>query len=191
MKSQTLGKKRQFISPTFRNVGEVTIPKGAPVFYKPDAAGTVGCDAVSAEALALVNQIFFAGVAMQDVETLRMGDAFGYGIYDDVRVILATRSDNSAVWPSYAAIAVNDLLSVVTETNAGATFQGFTREAASIIQTIASAATNAAQTLTLPDRFVNYLIRAAGTVASATTIASSVGTQLVSSTALRCIIRAF
>lgn len=104
----------------------VTILKGSPCFYSPDATGD-GIDVVSAESLGSAVQGFFAGLAMSDIAPGKYREVLTSGMCEYARIITATRAASTDVWASYAAATYGDQMSIITGTN---TVQGLTRGAA-------------------------------------------------------------
>ena len=171
MRFQTLGGKRQFGSATVRSSeSSVTIKKGAPIFWKSDAsASAMGVSVKSAESLAAAEEGFFAGMALQDINPSQMGDAYCYGLLEDVRVQLASRAASTDVWASYSAGALGDIMRFTTIADGQAVVRSGAGSASALF----------------------WNVHLAETYASTTTQASSIGgTSLVSITTLRCFIRA-
>lgn len=169
MKFQTLGGKPQYASVTVKNADTLIIPKGAPSFYDPTQTGDkLGLAVLSDTALAAANQGFFAGIAKADIGIARFGDSECYGLVP-CRVIVATRSATSAVWASYVALAIGDIMGFSSAVSAQA-----------IIRLGAGSADSA-----------GYLIRAASSYASSTTQASTLGvsTALFSISLINCMLR--
>jgi hypothetical protein len=129
----------------------VTIKKGAPTFYNMNGTND-GIDALSAEAIPAAKHGFFAGIAMQDVEPGRIKEVLTHGTCEYARLLTASRAATTDVWASYPAGVTGDVLSVLS----GAGLQAFSRA-------------GAASAGILPWAVL------AGTYASATTQASSVG----------------
>lgn len=149
----------------------VTILKGGPVFYNMNGTRD-GFDAVSAESIAAAKQGFCAGLAVIDTAPGKVRESIIFGTCDYARVITATRGATTDPWGSYAAIAVGDILSILSATGS---VQGLTRAGAG-------------------SAGVFPFFAAVGTLASATTQASSVGSatfsgSLNSTSALKVFVR--
>jgi len=134
----------------------VTILKGGPSFYTMTGTDD-GLNAVSAEAIANVQQGLFAGIAAQDILPNKIRETIIHGVVEFARVLTASRPTTTDAWVSYPAGAIGDVMSMIS----GAGLQGFTRAGAG------SAGI-----------FPNFVLGA--TYASATTQASSVGSALFS-----------
>jgi hypothetical protein len=135
----------------------VTILKGSPVFFTMDGTRD-GIDAVSAEGLAAAKQGFFAGLSTIDIAPGKIRETIIFGTVEYARVVTATRAATTDVWASYAAIATGDILSVLTATGS--------------VQALTRAGAGSAG--------VFPMFAAVGTIASATTQASSVGSATFS-----------
>ena len=141
----------------------ITILKGAPMFYKMDGGGSNtypddGIEVVSAESLAAASQTMFAGLAMSDIAPGKYREGLVHGICEYARVVTASRAATTDVWVSYSAGAVGDILSINTATGS---VQALSRIGAG-------------------SGGVFNMFGLAQTYASATTIASSVGTATFS-----------
>lgn len=114
MRIKQVGNKKESAAGNFvSDEATITILAGSPVYLKPD--GTVpGLSAVSADSIAAARQPFFFGLAIADTAPLGLSEAVVYGMFDYARIVLTSRSATSATWASYAALAIGDIMSVVT-----------------------------------------------------------------------------
>lgn len=98
------------------NDAALALKAGAPCFFVSNAATAIkGASAKTIEGLAAAEGAFFAGFNVnQSLNVGDYGESILYGFYDYARVLLATRSASSAVWLSYSAIALGDIMSFVT-----------------------------------------------------------------------------
>ena len=141
----------------------ITILKGSPVFYKMDGGGSNtypddGIEVVSAESLAAASQTMFAGLATADISPGQYKESMVHGICSYARVITSTRAATTDVWVSYSAGAVGDILSINTATGS--------------VQALSRVGAGSAG--------VFNMFGLAQTYASATTLASSVGSAIFS-----------
>lgn len=144
-----------------------TISKGDPCIFAMDGTRD-GKDVVlpSSSTAAKASQ-FFAGIALEDIVAGQGGRIGIRGIVQKVNITLMTRAASTDAWASHAALAVGDSLIVNTVGN------GMSRSGAG------SATIHP-----------GYCV-AMETVASATTQASTTSnTSLVSSTSIKCFLRA-
>lgn len=192
MKFSTLGNIPQQGTVSVKNSSAtITIPKGAPVYYKHDTTSKPGFDVLSAEGLSAINQRFFAGIAKTELAPGVAGDAHAYGFYDEVRVFQRSRAASTDDWPSAAAVAVGEYLSVLTAaSSAGYTNQCFSALGTNFILTD-PASSNATQSILVADYILNWVVRVAESFSSTATVASaSTNSLLLSYVNLRCQIRA-
>lgn len=122
MRLPTLGAKYQTVIVQVKNEDSVTIPNGTPVAFVfngtddglavvlPNTAGAAKATTLFA------GVVEFAGSTGLPVSSV--GDAFFFGMVTNAIVELVTRSATSAVWPSYAALAVGDEFAIDTINNA-------------------------------------------------------------------------
>jgi hypothetical protein len=114
MRFKPVGNKKDLIANNIlSDEASITILAGGPTFLKPDGLQP-GISAVSAETLAAALQPFFWGFALTDVVPGALGEAIGFGMYDYARVLLTSRSATDATWASYSAIALGDIMAIVT-----------------------------------------------------------------------------
>lgn len=131
----------------------VTIKSGAPVFLQLDAVDD-GLAVLSSESLAAADIPLMYGLATSDISPLVDGQSMVFGVHPAARIVIATRAASTDVWASHSAGAVGDIMTVVTATG---------------IQALIRAGANTATT----DAMIHA--RLAGTYASATTLASTLG----------------
>lgn len=121
MRLPTLGAKYQTTLVQVKNADTVAIPNGSPICFAYN--GTDDGLAVVLPSTGGVTKAsnLFAGVCNFSGSTSlpvgSIGDAQFFGMVTNARLLLVTRSATSAVWPSYAAIAVGDALAVETVNN--------------------------------------------------------------------------
>lgn len=147
-------KADQVIANIKSDEASITIKSGGPVYLQLDTVDD-GLAVLSAESLAAADIPLFYGLALSDIGPAVDGQSLVFGVHNAGRIVLATRAATTDVWASYSAGAVGDIMTVVTATGT--------------IQALIRAGANTATT--------NAMIHArlAGTYASATTIASSLG----------------
>lgn len=173
MRFKSVGNKADLAAVVIRNndPNSTVIKTGAPTFFI-DNATLRGLDVAAADGLAAANQGGFAGFNVsQPLNVGDFGEAMVFGYYDYARIFLSSRATTTDSWASYAAIVLGDIMAFIT----GSGIQGVSRSGA-------GSATN-----------LGWWVRAAQTLASATTLASSVGgasTLVVgNSTALMTLLR--
>lgn len=173
MRFKMVGNKGDIAAIVIRNndPNSLTILQGAPCSFISNApTATKGADAKAVEGLAAAEGGFFAGFNMS--QTLQIGDygeSIMYGFYDYARVLLATRSASDAAWASYSAIALGDIMSVVTTSG---------------VQAVQRSGAGSATVL-------GWNIIAAQSIVSATTQTSSLANGVGNSTALVTRLRVF
>lgn len=159
MKIQTVGAKPQNLTRLIRSTeSTLTIKKGAPVALDFSASKN-GWGCKSVVSLAAAEEGFFFGLASADIIPGAFGETV-YGYIAQARVVITSRSATSAAWVSVPAIALGDILNIVTATDAISGVQALSRSAAG------SAITSPA------------VLIAAETVASATTLSSTLSGSL-------------
>lgn len=150
----------------------IVIMSGAPIALKANGSYP-GLSVTSIEGLAAANTPFFAGFnigpAMNPTDYAK---AQVYGFFEYARVLLSTRATSTDVWASYSAIAIGDIMSLVTTSGVQA-----------VQRSGAGSASNQ-----------GWWLNAGATLVSATTQASSIANGVGNSTAmvtqLRCFVRA-
>lgn len=159
MRQQTLGRKPQNQWFHIFNTDTVTIKKGAPCVLDSAAAQSTkfGFGVKSIESLAAAEQGLFMGLATQDIATKTEGDTVA-GYVTNARVLRQSRAASTDVWLSTTAIAVGDVLAMLTAVGvqclsrsaAGSAFTNIMPviafETAASITTIASSSTAGADT---------------------------------------------
>lgn len=121
MRLPTLGAKYQTTVVQVKNADTVAIPNGTPVCFTFNGTDDGLAVVLPATGGTAKTSNLFAGVVEFSGSTSlpvgSVGDAFFFGMVTNARLLLVTRSATSAVWPSYAAIAVGDALAVETVNN--------------------------------------------------------------------------
>lgn len=171
MRWKTIGNKKDTISVVVQSSEtSVTIKKGGPVFADPTASNP-GLSVLSAESLAAASQGFFMGLAHADIAPAALGEAQISLMFEYGRLLVTTRAASTDVWASYAALAIGDVVDLVTT----AGVQGFSRRGAGSAGSV----------------FEGYMAKAGTSFASATTQASSLGYSAGNATASMILARMF
>lgn len=193
MRTQGHGNARQFASVTVKNAeATATIQDGAPIFFKHDTTGTFGLDVISSEDLSLVKQTFFAGIALAAIPASGYGDGNAFGMVNEARIFLRSRAASTDVWAAYASSNIGERLTVMTNTNAAATFQCWDPSGVEIVAARASS-TDAVAVAAINNYDWAWDVRLAESIAAAASLASGVSTPssnvLVSTVLLKAMIR--
>lgn len=125
MRLPTLGAKYQTVIVQVKNADTVVLPNGTPVCFAyngtddglavvlPNTGGAAKATTLFAGVVEFTGTSAGTGLPVGSI-----GDAFFFGMVTNARLLLVTRSATSAVWPSYAAVAVGDALGIDTVNNA-------------------------------------------------------------------------
>lgn len=125
MRLPTLGAKYQTVIVQVKNADTVVIPNGTPICFVfngtddglavvlPNTGGAAKATTLFAGVVEFTGTSAGTGLPVGSI-----GDAFFFGMVTNAKVLVATRAATTAVWPSYAALALGDALGVDTVNNA-------------------------------------------------------------------------
>ena len=117
MRFKNVGNKGDTVAIVIQNNdATLALMAGAPCTFIADAAAAVkGASVKTVDSRAAAEGGLFAGFNLSgSLAVGAYGESIVYGFYDYARVLLSTRSDNSAAWLSYSAIALGDIMSIVS-----------------------------------------------------------------------------